>query len=72
MIYIHQVKKGLSLPGSDNEEVKIEYDFANEFINEYLKPRFDYSKSMEEFVSYMDIQDDEQNIFQTINRLGRS
>ena len=63
------VKKGLSLPGSDNEEVKIEYDFANEFINEYLKPRFDYSKSMEEFVSYMDIQDDEQNIFQTINRL---
>jgi len=64
-----QAKKGLKLKDSEGEEIKIEYDFANEFINTYLKPRFDYSKSMEEFVSYMDVEEGEENIFQTINRL---
>jgi len=64
-----QAKQGLKLEDSEGEEIKIEYDFANEFINTYLKPRFDYSKSMEEFVSYMDVEEGEENIFQTINRL---
>lgn len=64
-----QAKQGLKLKDSEGEEIKIEYDFANEFINTYLKPRFDYSKSMEEFVSYMDVEEGEENVFQTINRL---
>ena len=42
-------------------------EFKNEFINSYINPRFDQSKSMNEFISYMDTIDEEsqQNIFQT-------
>ena len=44
----------------------LEEDFKNSFIEDYLKPRFDQSKSMDEFISYMDSLDpDEQNILQT-------
>lgn len=44
---------------------KIDKEFAKTFVNDYLKPRFDNSKSMSEFISYMDVTDDEQNILQT-------
>ena len=47
-------------------------DFVGSFINGYLKPRFDQSKSMDEFISYLDVKEDEQNIFQsqtTVNKL---
>jgi hypothetical protein len=44
-------------------------DFKTNFIDNYLKPRFDTSKSMDEFISYMDVQEDEQNIFQTQSAL---
>lgn len=44
---------------------KIEQEFANKFVNDYLKPRFDTSKSITEFVSYMDVKEDEQNVLQT-------
>ncbi|NBX50150.1 hypothetical protein EBT25_09455, partial [bacterium] len=44
---------------------KIEQEFANKFINDYLKPRFDTSKSITEFVSYMDVAENEQNVLQT-------
>ena len=44
----------------------LEEDFKNSFIEDYLKPRFDQSKSMDEFISYMDSLDpNEQNILQT-------
>jgi hypothetical protein len=47
-------------------------EFVNNFIDGYLKPRFDQSKSMDEFISYLDVKEEEQNIFQsqtTINKL---
>ena len=48
----------------------IENDFARNFINNYLKPRFDQSKSMNEFVEYMDVRSGEQNPFQTQTNLN--
>ena len=48
-----------------NEKVKIEGEFAKEFIEKYLNPRFNQSKSMNEFVDYLDVQSQEQNPFQT-------
>jgi hypothetical protein len=47
------------------ERVKIESAFAKEFINKYLIPRFDESRSMDEFVEYLDVRQSEQNPFQT-------
>jgi arsenate reductase-like glutaredoxin family protein len=52
--------------------LKSQKDFVSSFINGYLKPRFDQSKSMDEFISYLDVKEDEQNIFQsqtTVNKL---
>lgn len=46
--------------------------FMDSFIQDYIKPRFDQSKSMDEFISYLDVKENEQNIFQsqtTINKL---
>lgn len=48
---------------------EIDENFKTNFIENYLKPRFDQSKSMDEFISYMDVQEDEQNIFQTQSAL---
>jgi hypothetical protein len=47
------------------DRVKIEADFARQFIDDYLIPRFDTSRSMDEFVEYLDIRQEEQNPFQT-------
>lgn len=44
---------------------KIEKEFADKFVNDYLKPRFDTSKSISEFVSYMDVKAEEENVLQT-------
>ena len=46
---------------------ELEEDFKKNFIDNYVKPRFDESKSMDEFISYIDTIDKEteQNIFQT-------
>jgi len=47
-------------------------EFLGSFINGYIKPRFDQSKSMDEFVSYLDVKEEEQNIFQSqsvVNKL---
>jgi len=46
--------------------------FVKSFVDDYLKPRFDQSKSMDEFVSYLDVKEEEQNVFQsqtTINKI---
>ena len=57
------------LTSSKNEISKIytiEDDFRQSFIDDYIKPRFDQSKSMDEFISYLDtLDEDEQNVFQT-------
>ena len=47
------------------EQVKIEAGFAKEFVDKYLTPRFNQSKSMDEFVEYIDVRQSEQNPFQT-------
>ena len=49
--------------------MKFDEDFKTNFIDKYLKPSFDTSRSMDEFISYMDVQEDEQNIFQTQSAL---
>jgi hypothetical protein len=58
---------------ADKDKIyQIEQGFKDKFINEYLKPRFDESKSMSEFISYIDTIDkeSEQNIFQTQTALN--
>ena len=52
------------------EQIKIDGAFAREFIDKYLKPRFDTSKSMDEFVEYLDVRQEEQNPFQTQDLLN--
>lgn len=44
---------------------KLEKQFVDDFVNDYLRPRFDTSKSISEFVSYMDVKEEEQNVLQT-------
>ena len=51
--------------GETNEKINIDADFARNFIEKYLQPRFDGSKSMNEFVEYLDVRQAEQNPFQT-------
>jgi hypothetical protein len=51
------------------EEVKVEASFARQFIDDYLKPRFDYSRSMDEFIDYMNVSKEYKNPFQTTDRL---
>lgn len=45
--------------------IKIEAEFAKNFIEKYLQPRFDTSRSMNEFIEYLDVRQEEQNPFQT-------
>jgi len=55
-----------------NINLEAQKEFVGSFINKYLKPRFDQSKSMDEFISYLDVKEDEQNVFQSqtiINKL---
>ena len=53
-----------------NRIYTIESEFRDKFIDDYIKPRFDQSKSMDEFVSYLDtLDEDEQNVFQTQDAL---
>ena len=47
-------------------------EFISKFINDYITPRFNMSKSMSEFVSYLDtLDEDEQNIFQTQTAMNK-
>jgi len=51
--------------GEAKDAIKIQADFARQFIDEYLIPRFNTSRSMDEFVEYLDVRQEEQNPFQT-------
>jgi len=51
--------------GEAEKQIAIEKKFAKNFINDYLVPRFDTSRSMDEFVEYLDVRQEEQNPFQT-------
>jgi len=54
-------------PDDASKTIQIEADFANNFLNEYLIPRFDQSKSMDEFTEYLSVRQEEQNPFQTMD-----
>lgn len=51
--------------GEAKQNIKIDADFAREFIEKYLQPRFDTARSMDEFTEYLDVRQEEQNPFQT-------
>jgi len=52
------------------EQIKIDGGFARDFMDKYLIPRFNTSRSMDEFVEYLDVRQDEQNPFQTQDLLN--
>lgn len=52
-------------PLDATKQYNVDKQFAEKYINDYLKPRFNTSKSMSEFMSYLDVLDSEQNILQT-------
>jgi hypothetical protein len=62
--YQEDLTLGLSKEDAE-EQIKIQGDFARNFIDQYLIPRFNESKSMNEFVEYLDVNKAEQNPFQT-------
>lgn len=51
------------------KRIQEDLQFKQDFFNDYLLPRFNASKSMSEFVNYIDVDRDKQNIFQTEDRL---
>lgn len=56
----------LTLSAGDlTEAINVEAQFARDYIDEYLIPRFDTSRSMDEFVEYIDVRQEEKNPFQT-------
>lgn len=62
--YEKDVELGLSTSEA-KEKIKIEGEFARDFLDQYLIPRFNESRSMDEFVDYLDVKKNEQNPFQT-------
>lgn len=51
--------------GDKIEMMNIEAQFARNYIDEYLLPRFNTARSMDEFVEYLDVRQEEKNPFQT-------
>ena len=52
------------------KQYTIDKEFAEDYIKRYLNPRFNTSRSMSEFMSYMDVTQGEENIFQTQSALS--
>ena len=52
------------------ETYEIDEQFKENYIEKYIKPRFNTSRSMEEFSSYLDVQQDEENVLQTQTTLN--
>jgi hypothetical protein len=69
--YQEDLELGLTKEQAE-EKVKIEGEFARKFIDDYLTPRFNESRSMNEFIEYIDVRQGEQNPFQTQDVLGAS
>lgn len=51
--------------GDKNEMLDIDAQFARDYIDEYLIPRFNTARSMDEFVEYLDVRQEERSPFQT-------
>jgi hypothetical protein len=67
--YQEDLELGLTTEEAE-ERVKIQGQFARDFIDKYLIPRFNESRSMNEFVEYLDVRESEQNPFQTQHMLS--
>jgi hypothetical protein len=63
-----QKNRALALTYTTNgtaQAMNIEAQFARDYIDEYLIPRFSTARSMDEFIEYLDVRQEEQNPFQT-------
>lgn len=67
--YEQEVELGYST-GEAKDTIKVEAQFARDFIDKYLIPRFNTSKSIGEFTEYLDVRQQEQNPFQTQDMLN--
>lgn len=63
--YGKEVELGYTNAEGAEEKIKVDGEFAKSFIDTYLSPRFNTSKSMDEFIDYIDVKENEQNPFQT-------
>jgi len=52
-------------PGDAKKQYTLDKEFATRYVKDYLAPRFNTSKSMSEFIGYLDVRDNEQNVLQT-------
>lgn len=70
-VLVKKYETGLTVadPVDTTKQYEVDQAFATKFITDYLKPRFDTSRSMDEFLSYIDVQQKEQNVFQTQSAL---
>ena len=62
--YNDDIELGYTVDDAERN-IAIQKEFAEDYVNSYLKPRFDESRSMSEFVEYLDVRQEEQNPFQT-------
>ena len=62
--YQRELDLGFTMEEAE-DNVKIQKEFAESYITNYLEPRFNESRSMNEFVEYLDVRQEEQNPFQT-------
>ncbi len=67
--YQQDLDLGFSIEEAE-DNVRIQKEFAESYIENYLSPRFDESRSMNEFVEYLDVRQEEQNPFQTQSLLN--
>lgn len=57
--------EGAEISPEETERLAELQELGKAFVQDYLKPRFDTSKSISEFISYMDVKEEEQNVLQT-------
>jgi hypothetical protein len=57
--------EGSDISPEETERLAELQELGRAFVQDYLKPRFDTSKSISEFISYMDVKVEEQNVLQT-------
>jgi len=62
--YNQDIELGYTVDDAERN-ISIQKEFAEDYVESYLKPRFDESRSMSEFVEYLDVRQEEQNPFQT-------
>ena len=67
--YEQDVELGYSTETA-KDTIKVEAQFARDFIDKYLTPRFNTSRSISEFTEYLDVRQKEQNPFQTQDMLN--